>query len=59
MAGFFGAGIDYYVGAETRTEAAKAVLMVYGGPLILIALGFGLSAANLARTRMGPYSSKE
>ena len=59
MAGFFGAGIDYYVGAETRTEAIKAVLMVYGGPLVLIALGFGLTAANRARTKMGPNSIRE
>ena len=57
--GFFGAGIDYYVGAETRSEAIKAVLMIYGGPLILIALGFGLIAANRVRTRMGPNSLKE
>lgn len=59
MAGFFGAGIDYYVGAGTHTEAIKAVLMVYGGPLVLIALGFGLTAANRARTKMGPNSIKE
>jgi hypothetical protein len=30
MAGFLGAGIDYYIDAETRTEAIKAVLMIYG-----------------------------
>jgi amino acid transporter len=59
MVGFFGAGIDFYVDAETHTEAIKAVLMIYGGPLILIALGFGLSTANRARTKMGPNSAGE
>jgi amino acid transporter len=51
IAGFFGAGIDYCMDAETNTEAMKSILMTYGGPLILIALGFGLSAANRARTK--------
>ena len=59
IAGFFGAGLDYYVDAETRREAIEAILMTYGGPLILIALGFGLIAANRVRTRMGPNSLKE
>lgn len=43
IAGFFGAGIDYYVDAETGWEAAKAILMTYGGPIVLIALGYGLT----------------
>ncbi|MHC4433100.1 MAG: amino acid permease [Planctomycetota bacterium] len=43
MAGFLGAGIDYYIDSETSTEAIKEVLMVYGGPFILIASGFGLT----------------
>ena len=43
IAGFFGAGIDYYVDAETGWEAAKAILMTYGGPIFLIALGYGLT----------------
>ena len=59
MAGFFGAGIDSYVDAETHIEAIRAVLMTYGGPLVLIALGFGLTAANRARTKMGPNSTEE
>ena len=46
MVGFFGAGIEYYIDAETRIEAIKAVLMVYGGPFILIALGFGLTRTS-------------
>ncbi len=43
VAGFFGAGIDYYVDAETSAEAAQAILMTYGGPILLIALGYGLT----------------
>ena len=43
MAGFFGAGIEYYINAEARTEAIKAILTVYGGPFVLIALGFCLT----------------
>ncbi len=43
VAAFFGAGIDYYVDAETGWEAAKAILMTYGGPIFLIALGYGLT----------------
>lgn len=40
IAAFFGAGIDYYVDAETGLEAAKAILMTYGGPIFLIAVGY-------------------
>jgi len=43
IAAFFGAGIDYYVDAETGWDATKAILMTYGGPVILIALGYGLT----------------
>ncbi len=43
IAAFFGAGIDYYVDAESGWEAAKAILMTYGGPIFLIALGYGLT----------------
>ena len=59
MAGFFGAGIDYYDEAETRAEAFKEVLKVYGGPLVLIALGFALTAANRARVETGPNSTEQ
>ena len=43
MAAFFGAGIDYYVDAETAGEAVKAILKTYGGPLLLIAVGYGFT----------------
>ena len=45
-AAFVGAGLDYYMEAETTGEAVKAILMTYGGPFILILLGFGLTAYN-------------
>ncbi len=43
IAAFFGAGIDYYIDAETGWGAAKSILMTYGGPIFLIALGYGLT----------------
>lgn len=46
VAGFFGAGLDYIVGAETGLEATKAILMTYGGPFALIVLGYGLTSYN-------------
>lgn len=46
IAAFFGAGIDYYVDAETNWDAAKAIMMTYGGPIVLIALGYGLTHFN-------------
>ncbi len=46
IAAFFGAGIDYYVDAETGWLAAKAIMMTYGGPIFLIALGYGLTHFN-------------
>jgi len=52
IAGFFGAGINDCIDAETNVEAIKAIVMTYGGPLFLIALGFGLSAVNRARAKM-------
>ena len=41
--GFFGAGIDYYVDADTGYAAARAIVLTYGGPFILILLGYGLT----------------
>jgi amino acid transporter len=53
IAGFFGAGIEECVGADTHTKAITAILKTYGGPLLLIALGFGLRAASRARAKNG------
>jgi len=44
--GFFGAGLDYFLGAETRRQAIQAILMIYGGPMFLVVLGFALTALN-------------
>lgn len=46
VAGFFGAGLDYIIVAETKLDATKAILMTYGGPFILIVLGYGLTHYN-------------
>jgi len=46
VAAFVGAGLDYFIGAETKAEAFQAILMTYGGPFVLILLGFGLTAYN-------------
>jgi len=43
LAAFFGAGIDSFVDAESTPEAARAILMTYGGPVLLIALGYGFT----------------
>ncbi|MCU0486115.1 MAG: amino acid permease [Anaerolineales bacterium] len=41
VAAFFGAGLDYVIGAESTSEAIGAVLQTYGGPIILIVVGYG------------------
>jgi hypothetical protein len=33
--------LDYVVGAESTSEAIGAVLQTYGGPIILIVVGYG------------------
>lgn len=40
IAGFFGAGLDYIMGSETTKEAAILIFKTYGGPVILIILGY-------------------
>lgn len=56
---FFGPGYDDYLGAETHKAGIIKLLMIYGGPLVLIALGFGLTAINRARTKSDSNSPKE
>lgn len=43
IAGFIGAGIGDVVGAETSADALKAVGKDYGGPIVLIILGYALT----------------
>ena len=43
VAGFFGAGLDFVVGAESKTEAIKAIATTYGGPIVLIVAGLLLT----------------
>jgi len=40
IAGFIGAGFDYVLGSESTSEAIKLVLKTYGGPIILIIIGY-------------------
>lgn len=37
--GYFGAGLDYFIWAETRKEAVIQMISTYGGPIILIIVG--------------------
>lgn len=46
IAGFFGAGLDYVRGAESQTAAIIAIIKTYGGPIILIILGYALVWLN-------------
>ncbi len=43
IAGFFGAGLGDIVSAETKMDAIKAVGKDYGGPIVLILLGYIIS----------------
>lgn len=43
IAGFFGAGLGDVVSAGTKMDAIKAVGKDYGGPVLLIILGYGLT----------------
>jgi amino acid transporter len=43
VAAYFGAGLDSVIGAESASEAIGAVLQTYGGPIILIVVGYGLT----------------
>lgn len=44
--GFFGAGVDYFIDAESTKEAVKMILQTYLGPVILILFGYGLVWLN-------------
>ena len=46
LAAYLGAGLDYVMGTESTSEAISLVLQTYAGPLVLIAVGYGLSWLN-------------
>lgn len=46
IAGFFGAGLDYFVGAESTSEAVIAIAKTYGGPIVLVLLGYALTSIS-------------
>lgn len=56
IAGFFGAGMDYVRGADTTRDAIISIVKTYGGPLILIILGYVLVWINRAVSK--PASGK-
>jgi amino acid transporter len=41
FAAYFGAGLDYVMGTENTSEAIRLVLQTYGGPILLIVVGYG------------------
>ena len=45
--GYFGAGLDYFIWAETKAEAISNMLTTYGGPLVLIFAGILLRSWSL------------
>lgn len=48
IAGFFGAGLDAIVSSESTKDAVIAIVKNYGGPVILILLGYAIVAINKA-----------
>jgi amino acid transporter len=46
LAAYLGAGLDYVLGSESTGQAIGLVLQTYAGPLVLIAVGYGLSWLN-------------
>lgn len=59
VAGFFGAGLDYIVGAESNAAAIKSIAMTYGGPVILIILGYLLTLITKATSKDKGESQKK
>ncbi|KRQ86348.1 Inner membrane transporter YgjI [Caloramator mitchellensis] len=54
IAGFFGAGLDYVLGSETTKDAVVSIVKTYGGPIILILLGYVLTYfTKLANKKSG------
>lgn len=45
--GYIGAGLDYVVWAESASEAVSLTIKTYGGPVILIAVGYLLRVWSL------------
>ena len=45
---YIGAGLDYFVGAESTAEAVKSMLSTYGGPVFLIFAGLMLRKWSLS-----------
>ncbi|MCB2290884.1 amino acid permease [Clostridium sp. CS001] len=59
IAGFFGAGLDYIVGAESTAEAIKLIAKTYGGPILLIILGYLLTIITKATSKTKSENQKK
>lgn len=53
IAGFIGAGLGDIVSAETKMDAIKAIGKDYGGPVLLILLGYGLTLFSKSSAKKG------
>ncbi|MEF9942335.1 MAG: amino acid permease [Lachnospiraceae bacterium] len=51
---YIGAGLDYFIWAETKTESMILLVKTYGGPIALIILGYILRSFSLKK-----YHKKE
>lgn len=51
VAGFFGAGLDYVLGAESTKDAVVSIIKTYGGPIILIIVGYLITLASKATSK--------
>lgn len=52
LAAFFGAGLDSVTQAKTVSEAVKSIVLTYGGPIILIFLGYLIVLINKAAIKI-------
>lgn len=59
VAGFFGAGLGDVVSAENSSAAIKSIVMDYGGPIILIILGYVLTFITKAVSKSKTSTDKE
>ena len=59
IAGFFGAGLDYCREAATTAEAVKSIAKTYGGPVVLIILGYLLTLITKATSKKSATSEAD
>lgn len=59
VAGFFGAGLDYIAGAESTSAAVLLIAKTYGGPVVLIILGYLLTLVTKATSKVKNEDQKK